>query len=338
MRFALVLLGMLGAAAGGYAQAASCGPVPTIRAELRKAAAAPIMDASDFDHNIAPFRALRDRHPDDLFAHEGYQDAVQRFGIEGHLRALTEEYQNLFNQHPDDLKYHYLYLRSLLGRGTPGAIQGLSEIAGQNPGFAPAHRALAEVYASDAFHDAANEKAERGKFLALCPGAALAQRPGPLPPPTALLDRAEDLLNRNGDPNQAVTLALQGIREEEWRLQRTRPFDWYSVDYKRGVQLEVQAKYWRLWSLEVRSYRKAGQEEKAAQTLATMEQRAAAFRKGADPVYWEALVALTRLYAEGNQKEQATEKLASLQRLLAGQPDAAHASQLQDLRRLVEAK
>ncbi|HTR66618.1 MAG TPA: hypothetical protein VMH85_12640, partial [Terriglobales bacterium] len=63
--------------------------MPTIRAELRKAAAAPIMDASDFDHNIAPFRALRDRHPDDLFAHEGYQDAVQRFGIEGHLRALT---------------------------------------------------------------------------------------------------------------------------------------------------------------------------------------------------------------------------------------------------------
>ena len=67
---------------------------------------------------MAPLLALRQRHPDDLLVHELYQDAVQRYGIEGHLRKLTEEYQILSMQHPDELMYDYLYARSLMGRNT----------------------------------------------------------------------------------------------------------------------------------------------------------------------------------------------------------------------------
>jgi hypothetical protein len=335
MRFAVFLLGVVTLAANVRAQSAVCSSAPAIRAELQKAASPPVANAADFDQNMFPFRALRERYPDDLFVHQSYQDAVQRFGIEGHLRTLVEEYQGLLSQHPDDLKYRYLYIRSLIGRGTPGAVQGLKEILAETPDFAPAHGALAEIYATEAFRDAEGEKIERERFLGLCPGASLTQRPSPLPAPTALLDQAEHILGK-GNASQAMRLAQQGIQDEEWRLQRARPFDWYSVDYKRHLQRDVQVEYWRLWSIQVGCYRKLGQEEKAAQTLAMMEQRAAQFRKSADPVYWEALVTLARLYAEENEKERASEKLASLQQLLASRPDAAHASQFEDLRRLIE--
>ena len=67
---------------------------------------------------LAPLVALRQHYPNDLWVNEHYQDAVQQYGIEGHLRKLTEEYQVLSMQHPDDLMYSYLYARSLMGRNT----------------------------------------------------------------------------------------------------------------------------------------------------------------------------------------------------------------------------
>ena len=92
-----------------------------------------------------------------------------------------------------------------------------------------------------------------------------------LPDPSLLVDQAESLLAQNADPERIVAIADQGVRDDEWRLQRIRPFDWYSVEYKRQAQRDLQAKYWRLWSLEVRCYRRAGQPEKAAELLTAMD-------------------------------------------------------------------
>jgi hypothetical protein len=217
----------------------ACEPAPAIRAELERANAA--ASGRDFDRNVAPFLALRQRHPNDLVVHERYQDAVQRYGIEGHLRKLTEEYQVLALQHPDELMYKYLYARSLIGRNTASATEQMMEIVADQPDFAPAHRSLAEIHFSAAFHDQDKQKAELAHFLALCPGSALQLRPAALPDPSPLVDQAERLLADNGDPGQIVALAQQGIREDEWRLQRIRPFDWYSVDYKRQSQRELQS-------------------------------------------------------------------------------------------------
>ena len=87
-------------------------------------------------------------YPNDLWVNERYQDAVQQYGIEGHVRKLTEEYQVLSMQHPDDPLYSYLYSRSLMGRNTPAAAQQMTEIVAEHPDFAPAHGSLAEIYAS----------------------------------------------------------------------------------------------------------------------------------------------------------------------------------------------
>jgi hypothetical protein len=292
-----------------------------------------VSSPSDFDQALAPLVALRQRYPNDLWVNERYQDAVQQYGIEGHVRKLTEDYQVLAMQHPDDPAYSYLYSRSLMGRNTPAAAQQLTELVKDHPDFAPAHGSLAEIYASATFHDESKEKAARARFLALCPDGEVKRRPAALPDPSLLVDQAESLLAQNGDPDRVVAMADQGVRDDEWRLQRIRPFDWYNVDYKRQAQRDLQAKYWRLWGIQVRCYRRAGRPGKAAQVLAAMDQRAASLRSGPDPAYWDVLALLTRLYEEGNQKDLATEKLESMRDFLAAHPDAQKSVELEDLQK-----
>ena len=322
----------------GRAQSVPCGPSPEIHSRLRKSRVV-VTSPADFDRGLAPLIALRRRYPNDLWVHEAYQDAVQQYGIEGHLRKLTEEYQVLSMQHPDELMYGYLYARSLMGRNTFSSIQQMTEIIAKHPEYAPAHVSLAEIYASTAFRDATKEKTERDRLSVLCPESSrgrlvLGQRPSSLPEPTPLLDHAEILLAQHADPERVAAMAERGIRDDEWRLQRIRPFDWYSVDYKRQTQRELESKYWRVWAIQVRCYRTAGTEQKAAELLRTMEQRAAALRNTSSPIYWEALATLARLYKEGNQRDLATQKLSAMQEFLTSHSDPRRAAELADLRKL----
>jgi hypothetical protein len=286
------------------AQGGPCGPSPEIRAKLEKIAVV-VSNASDFDRALAPLGALRQNYPNDLWVNQRYQDAVQQYGVEGHLRKLTEEFQVLSMQHPDEPLFTYLYSRSLMGRNTPAAAHQMAELVAEHPDFAPAHGSLAETYASAIFHDESKAKAERERFLALCPGSTTQHRPAEPPGPSLLLDQAEGLLAQNGDPRRIVAIADQAVRYDEWRLQRIRPFDWYSVDYKRKAQRDLQTKYWRLWSLEVRCYRRAGQPAKAAELLTVMERRAASLHNSSDPAYGDAQALLVRLHEEGTQKSSA---------------------------------
>ncbi len=311
-----------------------CEPDPAIRVQIQNAAARRPTNPAAFDENVAPFLALRQHHPNDLFVHERYQDAVQQYGIEGHLRLLTQEYQALSIEHPGSLTYRYLAARALIGRATTSAIQNLAELVDENPDFAPAHRSLAEIYASETFHDEEREKSEKEKFLTLCPGSEVARRPAALPPVSPLLDDAERLLAQAGEPDRVLDMVLQALRDDEWRLQRIRPFDWYSVDYKRENQRALRSKYWRGWAIQVRCYRLTNTPEKAADLMRSMEQRAAAL-SSSDPLYWDALASMARLYAEGNQKELAAQKLHSMRQFLSSHPDADHAGQLKELQKLI---
>ncbi len=207
----------------------------------------PVADPADFERNVAAFAALRSLHEGDVSLHERYQDAVRRYGIEGHLKAMGEEYQLLAAQHPGELLYRYLAARALLGRGTHPAVESLTAIAREYPGFAPARCALDGV----------------------------ATMVPPVPEPSPLLDRAEGLLHANGDPHQIEQMAATAIRADEWRLQRIRAFDWYSPELKRQTLREMQSEYWRLWDLQVRCWRRSGQIQKAQELLTEMRRRAA---------------------------------------------------------------
>lgn len=333
IRLALLLLAT--ASAAQTLPPGVCGPSPDIRHEIQQAEMATVSNLMNFDHNIAPFRTLREQHPANLFVNERYQDAVQQFGIEGHLRALSQEYQDLLLEHPDDPMYQYLAARAMIGRSTRSSISTLSDILEKNPNFVPAHVSLAEIYASDAFRDVQKENAERARISALCPATQLVPQPPALPARSQLIDQAERLLDSGGAPDRVAEMAGQGIREDEWRLQRARAFDWYSVDSKRQMLQEVRAEYWELWSIQVRCYRRSGQAAKAAQLLETLEQRAGALRSDDGPSYWESLAALARLYIEGNEKPQAAEKLNAMSQFLSQHPDPSRATRLENLRALM---
>ena len=192
-----------------WAQGEACGPSPEVRSQLgqiKVVVAGPL----DFDRGLAPLLALRRQHPSDLWVNLRYQDAIQQYGIEGHLRKLTEEYQVLSMQHSDEVTYTYLYARSLMGRNTLSAIQQMTKIIASHPGFAPAHASLAEMYSSTAFHDESREKAERERLLALCPGYSLQQRPAGLPDPSPLVDQAERLLAQQGNPDRIAAPGSAG--------------------------------------------------------------------------------------------------------------------------------
>jgi len=239
------------------------GADPGIQSQIDRAEAAQIRDPADFDRNVAPFAALRIAYPDNLLVHEHYQDAVRRHGIEGHLRAMAEEYQSLAAGHPGELAYRYLAARALIGHGTLSAVQSLTAITKEHPDFAPAYCALSEAAA-------------------------------PVPPPESspLLDRAERLFRENGDAEQIVQMAAAAIRADEWRLQRIRAFDWYPPQLKRQSLREMQAEYWRFWEIEVHCFRSKGQLQKAEELLDSMQQRAATL---ADP---ERLAQVERLRSE----------------------------------------
>ncbi|MBV8551567.1 MAG: hypothetical protein JOY54_09720 [Acidobacteriaceae bacterium] len=314
-----------------------CESSASIQAEIQKAASAPVADVMVVEEHVASFRALRARHADDLFVHEQYQDVIQHYGIEGHLRGLTEEYRRLDSEHSGELMYKYLYARTLVGRNTPEAIHAMIEIVKEDPQFAPAHRMLAEIYASEAFHEQRGERAETEAFLTLCPGSTLTRYPQPLPDPSPLLDQADQFLSQNGDPGRIAEMSIAAIRWDEWRLQRIRPFDWYSPAYKRESFRALSEEYWRAWSIQVRCYRRAGRPAKAAQLLADMEQRVAALRCDQSPEYWNALAIMARLYAEGTQREQALSKLSDMEEFEKSHPDPGRASEVARLRELMSA-
>jgi len=322
----------------GFKGESACGPTPEIQTEFQRAAAiaAAVADPFGAFDKAAPFLAVRDRHPDDLFAHERYQDAVNEYGIEGHLRLLHKQYKELDFKHPGDPKYHYLYLRTLAGRGTFGAIQGLYDLLANHPDFAPAHRTLAEIYSTDMFRDADKEKLERERYLAACPGGTFSHWPPPIPDPSPLIDQAALGFAEGASPEGVIAMTIQGLKEFEWRSQRVRAFDWYTPDFKRQDARDLRAQYWKAWPIQVRCYRKAGKTEDADQLLRLMNYRASLLLNAPEPDYWNALQTLARLYAEANQTERGNEKVAQMRKYLDAHPDRARAEEVEAIRKVIE--
>ena len=314
-----------------------CAPSPEIQTELKKAVSASDAFAArpsppSFPQILASFQALRDRYPGSIFVQKAYQDAVQKYGVEGQLKSLTDDYAALDSRHNGDPLYHYLSLRSLVGYSTGAAIQGLTVMTAQSPAFAPAHQTLAEIYGCPPFRDAAKEAGERQAFLRLCPRGTLASLPPPLLGPNPLLDQAEALLAKQGNPDQIIALTVAAIAQEEWRWQRIHPHDWYSDEEKRQTRLDLREAYWRAWSIQVRCHRRAGRPDQAAALLARMDTSVVSFAGEPGHQYWDALATLVQLYAEGKQPEQAAQKLETMTALLAKDPDPRRAAQWEALK------
>jgi hypothetical protein len=301
-----------------------CLPPPEVEKAIEKAdaATAAVTDPFAAWDRATPYQAVRDRYPEDLFAHERYQDAIHEYGIEGHLQLLAKQYTQLEAAHSGDTMYHYLRLRATVGRNTAAAIRDLNELLQAHPDFAPAHQTLAEIYGTDAFRQPERERSEKEKYLAACPGGTFTKRPPSVPELSPLLGQAERLLAEGGEPDRVIQMTYQGLRELNWRTQRIRCFDWYGRDYKIQDARELRLKYWQAWPIQVRAFRKAGNSREANQVLATMEARLEQLRDPPGSGYWDAEDVLAQLYAEGGQTERAAGKIDELRRVLAETADA----------------
>src|SRR4051812_28581245 len=135
-----------------------CEPSPEIARAIGDALAV-VPEGASYQERMAPLKGLRDRFERDLFVHLRYQDAIFEHGIEGHLTEMLEQYLRLQMEHGEDPLYLYLAGRAFEGRQTKRAIAIMEQVLALDPGFAPAHRTLAEIYGSGAFRDRKKERA-----------------------------------------------------------------------------------------------------------------------------------------------------------------------------------
>jgi hypothetical protein len=309
-----------------------CEPSDEIQQEIAKAVSA-TPEKGTFEELTAPLAALRDRFPHDLFVHIRYQDAVDEHGIEGHLKQMADEYLALRDAHPGDLLYQYLQGRSLEGRSTRQSIAIMEGLLALDGSFAPAHRTLAEIYSSNAFADPPKAKAERAKCEELCPGSEIEKRPAPPPGKSELWSQAEELLKRPRSDGRVPDLVYGALEQDESRLQRIRPHDWYAPSYKKQLSQEIQLEYWKGWGLVVQHFWKTNQTDKAEQLLSEMRERLERWQKEpASEVYWTGATTLVGLYAQARQPAKLRETLAMMQSSLKAKPDAKRAAQLARLK------
>jgi tetratricopeptide (TPR) repeat protein len=314
------------------AKSSLCEPSPEVGQQIESASKGLASLNLNLEEVIEPLRDLRRRLPTDLFVHTHYQDAIKGRGVEGHLREMLDEYLALKNQHADDPFYLFLYGRALEGRSTPEAISAMQEVLKLDPNFASAHQALAEIYGSARFRDPKGKKNERAQFLAACPSGTIPSRPGPLPPPGDL-SKAEKLVAQRNPSADVPELVYQAMQQDAWRLQRIRPFDWYTVEEKKQVARDGQLRQWSGWSLLVRHYRNTEQQDKATSLLEEMQGRLDRLQIERDPdLFWAAGTTLTALYLEGNQIQGARETVKRMESALVKRPDRKRSDELARLK------
>ena len=333
----LLCLAVLAAARAASAQHL-CEPTPEIQRAIDEALAS-VPDGASYDERMTPLRALRERYPRNLFVHVRYQDAIFERGIEGHLREMLEEYLRPAGEHPEDPLSVYLSARAFEGRGTRRAIEMLEQVLALDADFAPAHRTLAGIYGSPAFRDPEKERAARRKLAAACPGSAVPVRPPPLPPRSLFFARLQESKLGAREEESIPSLVQQALLQDEWWALRVRLFDWYGPKTQRRALHDLQAEYWRAWSVLVRHFRRTGDAAQADRLLADMEERLLRLQRSRKATTFPlAARTVLGLYAEANQSGSLRAALARLHRSLDERPDARRATELAQVQAAVAAK
>ena len=315
-----------------------CEPSPEIARAIGEALAA-VPEGASYQERMAPLQRLRDRFEHDLFVHVLYQDAIFEHGIEGHLREMLEQYLRLQMEHGGDPLYLYLAGRAFEGRGTRRAIAIMEQVLAVDPGFAPAHRTLAEIYGSGAFRDRKKERAARREFAAACPRSAIAKRPTPPPPHSTFFARLQET-RLTPDQEEAIPAEVnRALLQDEWRALRIRLFDWYSAEYKEQVLHELQAEYWQAGRVRVRHYRRTGRDAQADELLADMEDRLLPLQRNRRAANFSLAARMVLgLYAEAKQRQKLRAALARLKKSLDEHPNPKRSAELERLHAVFAAR
>jgi hypothetical protein len=317
-------------------EAGLCSAAPALQAEIEAASRRKPEALSDFAANIAPFAAIRERFSLDVHAHIAYQDAVNRFGVQGQLSALIREYGGEAVSHPESAQQQFLYGYSLAGKTTEQAVRMLRHVLEIDPAYAPAHRALAGIYSSERFRDDSAARSAQAAYRSLCPDGALQKRPEPLPEIRDGIQEAREIVTRGGEIRRVPDLVEEAFTARQWWLQRILPFDWYTVEFKEQAKSRVQRDYWSGWSVLVDYHSKTGATEEAEKLIGEMEARAARLKPDDAAQRWTAYSRLAGIYLARKQSDKAREMIVQLEGLIQAAPEAERVAELQRFRGAVK--
>jgi len=140
-----------------------CSPDPEIKAAIDKLNVLPAAERLD------AVRALRDQHPDNIWAHRAYKLRYP----EAQRDTIIAEYSELLDAHPNDPTYIYAYAFVLVGAKSAEAILHFDAALEANPDLGVAHSGLIMIYASPNFRDAAKLKSHLAAYMKACPESDL---------------------------------------------------------------------------------------------------------------------------------------------------------------------
>jgi len=156
---AIVLI--LGWTPGARAQMAPCEASSTVRAALRDLSGRDL----DAQAELAAFRALLKRYPNDLFVHQDYQDTAMYPTVKDR-DAVIAEYRALADKRKGNPVFEYLAVRPVIGANTKQVLPDLERLAGRVPA---AHLSLVRIFQSTAFKDPAKAREHLDAFMTACP-------------------------------------------------------------------------------------------------------------------------------------------------------------------------
>src|SRR5579862_85187 len=141
-----------------------CEAPPDVAAAIKTAQLSP---QNPLDERIAAAKNVRDRFPEDYFAHRFYQDMFISRDL--FPTAIQAEYRTLLDEHPDDLLYQMLYARTLEGSNTPASLRILENILQQDSNYVAARLKLIEIYSAPRFRDEQKLAANQEAYWQACP-------------------------------------------------------------------------------------------------------------------------------------------------------------------------
>lgn len=138
-----------------------CSPDPELQTKIEQGFTHPKRQQQAY------FKNLLDQHPDNLFVHRAYQDAVPPSGMK--RRILIQSYSQKTTQQPENPLYLYLYARSIAFQNPKLRLEALKKTADLAPDFFHPHLALAQVFSRGPYREPAKAKFHADRALKLCP-------------------------------------------------------------------------------------------------------------------------------------------------------------------------
>src|SRR5258708_38473411 len=140
-------------AAAGQSVEYRCEADPVIKQELKKLRSdedAVLSYKQQREQELAALRSLLEKHPDNIFIHQRYQDRMRVIG-DSYPEDLIKQYRDLVEKHQDDPVYLFLLGRLLFGYKTPEAIALFEKASKLSATFPQSRLGLFATYQSQVF-------------------------------------------------------------------------------------------------------------------------------------------------------------------------------------------